>query len=249
MKPFLFVTDLDDTLLGDDFALKTLNYKLEQHRQQYQTKIVYITGRSFDSYQIIAKAKSLLTPNALITALGTEIYLHPGKAECDREWSEILSSDWHRSQILAIADTFPQLQMQPQSEQNPFKISYYLSNPIAETIIAQLKAVLAEAGFNTKIIYHAKQDLDLLPAKADYGLAVRFLGQKWQLASSRTVACGDSLSDIDLLRGEENGIIVGNAKSELLQWYKKNQRPSLYHAQEAFAGGILEGLEYFAFFP
>ena len=110
MKPFLFVTDLDDTLLGDDFALKALNVKLEQHRQQYQTKIVYTTGRSFDSYQILAKAKSLLTPDALLTSVGTEIYFHPEQAEFDREWSEILSQGWHREQILAIADKFPQLQ-------------------------------------------------------------------------------------------------------------------------------------------
>jgi len=248
MKPFLFVTDLDDTLLGDDFALKTLNEKLEQHRQTYQTKIVYVTGRSLDSYQILAQAKSLLAPNALITALGTEIYLYPEAAVCDREWSEILSLGWHRSQILAIADQFPQLQLQPQSEQNPFKISYYLSNPIAEKIIAQLKTVLAKQGFKIKLIYHAQQDLDLLPAKVDYGLAVKFLRQKWQLTSSQTVTCGDSVNDIDLFRGEENGIIVGNAKPELLQWYKHNPSPSLYHAKKAFAGGILEGLQHFAFF-
>ncbi len=249
MKPFLFVTDLDDTLLGDDSALKALNCKLEQHRQQYQTKIVYITGRSFYSYQILAKVKSLLIPDALLTSGGTEIYFHAEPAELDREWSAILSQGWHREQILAIANKFPQLQLQPKSEQNPFKISYYLSHPIAETIIAQLKTALAEKGFKLKFIYHAGQDLDLLPPKVDRGLAVRFLRSKWQLAPERTVTCGDSESDIDLFSGEENGIIVGNAKPELLQWYQRNQRQSLYFAQEAFAAGILEGLQYFAFFP
>ena len=249
MKPFLFVTDLDDTLLGDDFALKALNDKLEQHRQQYQTKIVYTTRRSFYSYQILARAKSLLTPDALLTSGGTEIYFHLEQTELDREWSEIIAQGWHREQILAIANRFPQLQLQPQSEQNPFKISYYLSHPIAETIIAQLRTALAEQGFNIKYIYHAEQDLDLLPPKLDQGLAVRFLRSKWQVTSERTVTCGDSESDIDLFSGEENGIIVGNAQPELLQWYQDNQRKSLYHAQKAFAGGILEGLQYFAFFP
>ena len=248
MKPFLFVTDLDDTLLGDDFALKTLNYKLEQHRQQYQTKIVYLTGRPFYSYKILAKAKSLLIPDAVLTSVGTEIYFFPEQAKLDREWSEILAQGWHREQILAIANKFPQLQLQPPSEQNSFKISYYLSHPIAEDIIAQLKTAIAEAGFQLKFIYHAGQDLDLLPPNVDRGLAVKFLRSKWQLATARTVTCGDSESDIDLFTGEENGIIVGNAKPELLQWYRGNKRKSLYLAQKAFAGGILEGLEYFAFF-
>lgn len=158
MKPFLFVTDLDDTLLGDDFALQKLNKQLEEHRQRYQTKIVYTTRRSFFSYQIIAQAKSLLKPDALITSLGTQMYFDPEQAKCDREWSDILAQGWHREQILAIANKFPQLQPQPQSEQNPFKISYYLSHPIAETIINQLKIFLAEAGFEIKFFYHGRRN-------------------------------------------------------------------------------------------
>ncbi|MGK7892565.1 MAG: sucrose-phosphate phosphatase [Xenococcus sp. (in: cyanobacteria)] len=247
MKPFLFVTDLDDTLLGDDFALKALNDKLEKHRRQSQTKIVYLTERPFYAYKILAKAKSLLKPDALLTSLGTEIYFYPEQAEFNREWSEILAQGWHREQILAIANSFPQLQLQPQSEQNPFKISYYLSHSQAETIITQLKTALAEKGFQIRLIYQAGQDLELLPPNLDRGLAVRFLRNKWQLEKTRTVTCGDSETDIDLFSGEENGIIVGNAKPKLLQWYQENQRQSLYLAQKAFAGGILEGLEYFAF--
>ena len=248
MKPFLFVTDLDDTLLGDDFALKKLNARLEKHRQQYQTKIVYITERPFYSYKILAKAKSLLKPDALLTSLGTEIYSYPEQTELSQEWSEILAQGWHREQILKIANSFPQLQLQPQSEQNTFKISYYLSHSQAETIITQLKSALAEKSFKIKIIYQAGQDLELLPPNLDQGLAVKFLKSKWHLETSRTVTCGDSETDIDLFSGEENGIIVGNAKPELRQWYQENQRQSLYLAQKAFAGGILEGLQYFAFF-
>ena len=40
-----------------------------------------------------------------------------------------------------------------------------------------------------------------------------------------------------------------NLGPELLQWYQENQRQSLYHAQKAFAAGILEGLQHFAFLP
>ena len=243
MKPFLFVTDLDDTLLGDDCALKALNDKLERHRQQDKTKIVYITERPFYSYQILARAKSLLTPDALLTSVGTEIYFYPEQAELDREWSKILAQGWHREKILEIADKFTQLQLQPQSEQNPFKISYYLSHPRAETIIAQLKTALVEKDFNIKFIYQAGQDLDLLPPNLNQGLAVKFLRTKWQISPSRTITCGNSASDINLFSGDENGIIVGNAKPELLQWYQENPRKSLYLAHKAFAGGILEGLK------
>jgi len=44
--PFLLITDLDNTLVGDPAILGTLNEHLEQHRQTHGTRIVYATGRS-----------------------------------------------------------------------------------------------------------------------------------------------------------------------------------------------------------
>ena len=54
MNPFLFVTDLDNTLVGDDLALSELNQHLDRHRQQYNSKIVYATGRSLYLYRLLA---------------------------------------------------------------------------------------------------------------------------------------------------------------------------------------------------
>ena len=50
MAAFLFVTDLDHTLVGDDHAMAELNYALGAHRHQHGTTIVYSTGRSLTSY-------------------------------------------------------------------------------------------------------------------------------------------------------------------------------------------------------
>lgn len=47
VTPFLFVTDLDNTLVGDDAALAQLNRQLSQHGQFYGTKIVYEPGDRF----------------------------------------------------------------------------------------------------------------------------------------------------------------------------------------------------------
>lgn len=57
MTPFLFVTDLDNTLVGDDQALAELNRQLSQHRSEYGTKIVYATGRSPILYQQLRSEK------------------------------------------------------------------------------------------------------------------------------------------------------------------------------------------------
>ncbi|HCF29166.1 MAG TPA: sucrose-phosphate phosphatase, partial [Cyanobacteria bacterium UBA11049] len=70
MTQFLFVTDLDNTLVGDDQALVELNRKLSQHRQEYGTKIVYATGRSPTLYRELQQEKQLLQPDALVAAVG-----------------------------------------------------------------------------------------------------------------------------------------------------------------------------------
>jgi hypothetical protein len=244
---FLFVTDLDNTLVGDDDALIILDRELAAHRDRFGTKIVYATGRSRYLYQVLAEEKNLLTPDALITAVGTEMYFDPNGTTYDEEWANILAQGWNREEICQIAGKYSELQLQPDSEQNPFKISYYLAEAVALQVLSYLSLDLSDRGYDIKLVYSGGQDLDLLPKNGDKGLALQFLRQKWQISPDLTVACGDSGNDIALFTGEEKGIIVGNAKSELAQWYRQNQNESLYFAQAHCAGGILEGLRHFGF--
>ena len=247
MNPFLFVTDLDNTLVGDDTALISLNQKLQEHRQKYGTKIVYATGRSFYLYQQLTTEKALLPPDALITSVGTEIYFNFQEPQFAPEWAEILSEGWNRDKIVGIADNYSALTPQPESEQNPFKVSYYLAESAAKEILPNLESDLAKQNLAIKLVYSGSKDLDILPRNGDKGLALQFLRTKWDISPEKTVACGDSGNDIALFRGEEKGIIVGNAKSELRQWYHQNQNETLYLANDHYADGILEGLKYFEF--
>ena len=247
MSPFLFVTDLDNTLVGDDAALSLLNQELAKHRQQYNSKIVYATGRSLYLYRLLAEAKSLLTPDALITSVGTEMYFDKQYEEYDAEWAKILSQGWNREQIVEIASQFSQLQSQPKSEQNPFKISYYLAESVAQETIDKLKVALSKNGFEIKLIYSAGQDLDLLPMNGDKGLAVKFLRRRWNISAEKTLVCGDSGNDISMFQGQEKGLIVSNAKPELLQWYAAHKDENVHLAESICAGGILEGLKHFSF--
>ena len=247
MSPFLFVTDLDNTLVGDDVALIELSETLANHRQKYNSKIVYATGRSLYLYRLLAEAKSLIPPDALITAVGTEMYFDRDQAQYDPEWANILAQGWNREAIVAIADRFEQLQSQPNSEQNPYKISYYLAEAVAEETIPKLKSALNKQGYGIKLIYSAGQDLDLLPKNGDKGLAVQFLRQKWDIPAEKTIVCGDSGNDISMFQGEEKGLIVSNAKPELVQWYENDGSENQYLAKSPCAGGILEGLKHFGF--
>ncbi len=246
MTPFLFVTDLDNTLVGDDQALGELNRYLSQHRQEYGTKIVYATGRSPVLYQQLQTEKNLLQPDALIAAVGTEIYLNGSDPE--PKWSQRLAQNWDRDVVVATTAHFADLVPQPDSEQRPFKVSFFLTEAIAPEVLPQLESLLQERGLDTKLIYSTGQDLDILPRHSDKGLAMQFLRSLWEIKPEQTVVCGDSGNDIALFSvGTERGIIVGNASSELLQWHKNNLVEHRYLAKAACAGGILEGLKHFGF--
>ncbi|GAB1545472.1 sucrose-phosphate phosphatase [Scytonema sp. NUACC21] len=249
---FLFVTDLDHTLVnhtvvGEDDALKELNNRLQKHRQEFGTKIVYATGRSPFLYQQLKEEKKLLEPDALVLAVGTEIYLD-GSQTPDAEWSEKLSPGWNRDQVLEVTSKFPELKLQQDSEQRPFKVSFLIEEEAARKLIPQLESELQKLGLMVKIIYSGGIDLDILPRHSDKGQAVQFLRQKWQISPEQTVVCGDSGNDIALFAaGTERGIIVGNARPELLQWHKENLLDYHYQAQNHCADGILEGLRHFGF--
>lgn len=248
MQKFLLVTDLDNTLVGDDEAMAVLTQQLSQHRAEYGTRIVYSTGRSFTSYQQLRTEKQLLEPDALVTAVGTEIYFGTDKQIPNSQWSEKLSPGWNRELAVATAAHFPDLVPQPNSEQRPFKVSYFVSQQTSKAIIPQLESLLAEQGLAFKVVYSGGKDLDILPECGDKGLAMRFLRQTWDFPPSQTVACGDSGNDIALFSvGEERGIIVGNALPELRQWYETHPADYRYFARASYAGGVLEGLRHFGF--
>ena len=247
MARFLFVTDLDNTFVGDDDALRELEQLLSKHRQEHSTKIVYATGRSPVLYQELKKERNLMEPDALVLSVGTEIYLDK-KDTPDTAWSEKLSQGWNREVVLSKTADFSELKPQPDTEQGQFKVSFFLEQSESERVLAKLKSALAESGLDVKLIYSSGIDLDIVPTNSDKGQAMQFLRQKWNFVAERTVACGDSGNDIALFAvGEERGILVGNARPELIQWHNENPADHRYLAKNVCAGGIIEGLKYFGF--
>jgi sucrose-6-phosphatase len=241
----LLITDLDNTLVGNIEALNLLNDRLIQAKQQQELLLVYSTGRSLMSYRHLCATVSLLSPDVLITAVGTEIYQGNG-AHLETQWSNHLIQGWDRTLVQEIASQFMALEPQPDEEQRPFKVSYFLKEAIAPQVRAELSEALKAQGLCCQSIYSGSKDLDILPQGADKGKAMQFVQSQYEIGDSHTVACGDSGNDIALF-GNNKGIIVGNAQPELLSWYDQNPASHRYLAQSNYAAGILEGLEHFGF--
>ncbi|WP_353931241.1 sucrose-phosphate phosphatase [Okeanomitos corallinicola TIOX110] len=258
-QTFLFITDLDHTLVGDDHSMEKLLHNLELHRNRHGTKIVYSTGRSLHLYQELEqnqkrKQAELIKPDILICAVGTEVYSygHQNQLIIDNNWSKYLSDSWDTEIVVKIAENFPKLIPQPDSEQRPFKISYFLEKNTTQ-IVSELEDSLLNSGLDIQVIYSYSDNknynnLDIVPRKANKGMAMTFVREKLEIDVARTIACGDSGNDIALFANrEEKGIIVANAKQELLEWHKANPNKNRYLAKTGFAAGIEEGLGHFGF--
>ncbi|MDW8201814.1 MAG: sucrose-phosphate phosphatase [Cyanobacteriota bacterium SKYGB_h_bin112] len=237
---FLFITDLDNTLVGNRQATDALLHKLLLIREQIY--VIYATGRSIHSASDLKTDQGLLEPDYWVTGVGSEIY-HRGQQ--DQTWAARLSIDWNRAAIADLLRAYDELLPQPAAEQNPWKISYFLKPTADPTILTRIENQLAD--FGAKLIFSSGQDVDILPRSGDKGLAITYLREHLAMPPEKTVVCGDSGNDISLFQQGTLGIIVGNARAELLDWYSRYGTPQQYVANAPYAWGILEGLQHFGF--
>lgn len=234
MSHLLLATDLDGTLIGDDGATHRLNEIVEELRETKGLKLAYVTGRSPELFNELRKEKSLLMPDALVTAVGTEIYID---GELIDEWLHV--ANWDEVQIKDMLSRYSSLRLQPATEQRKFKLSYFLEDnyQLVENIRDQLRDL------PVNVVYSMSLYLDILPEGVNKGSALQFLADKWGIDTANVYACGDSGNDIDML-ASSNAIVVGNAKDELLRWME-NHTENTYKAKGNFASGIIEGLEHY----
>ena len=238
---FLLVTDLDNTLVGDDEATQVLNQLLQSKRSQIC--LVYATGRSHASTCELIAQKQLLAPDYLIAGVGSEIY-QDGSLDLDS--AEDLSQGWDKMARSSLAQQFSQVKSPSPKEQNPWKISYSLE-PAAEngSTVQALQHKLTESGLPAQIIFSSNSDREILPQTSNKGNALTYLQKRLQIPSEATLVCGDSGNDISMFEQDVRGVIVANALSELLEWHRQCGTENHYLARSACAWGIMEGMGYF----
>jgi sucrose-6F-phosphate phosphohydrolase len=237
---FLLVTDLDNTLVGDDEATQVLNQFLQSKRSQIC--LVYATGRSHASTSELIAQKQLLAPDYLIAGVGSEIY-QDGSLDLDS--AEDISQGWDKMAIASLAHQFSQLKSQSPKEQNPWKISYSLEPAPENSSTVQALQQKTESGLPAQIIFSSNSDVDLLPQTSNKGNALTYLQKRLQIPSEATLVCGDSGNDISMFEQDVRGVIVANALSELLEWHRECGTENHYLAGSACAWGIMEGIAYF----
>ncbi len=248
MKRFILVTDLDNTLIGDNDATLNLNEHLLEIREQFY--LFYATGRSFDSvahlmgfFQLLTH-QPLLTPDYLIASVGTMIY-HRSYPELG--WQRHIDRDWDRNKIYKILQNFPGLSLQSYQEQNDWKLSFNLSTNNQQDTINQVKELLSFHHIKCNLIFSSTNNLDIIPIYANKGLGVVWLQEKLGAKNLPTLVCGDSGNDISMYEHGFYGVIVKNAQPELLDWYYRNPNDRVMQSSQEYASAILDGLHHFRF--
>jgi hypothetical protein len=85
--PFLVVSDLDGTMVGDDATTLRFKQYWETQAVLRGCRLVYSSGRTLVQYLELAQEKEglLAQPDALISAVGTRVYNYDGAGEWEED--------------------------------------------------------------------------------------------------------------------------------------------------------------------
>jgi sucrose-phosphate synthase len=233
-------SDIDGTMLGDAVSLKELNVNLKKERNKFI--LVYASGRSFAECINAINDGGLIVPDAFIACTGAEIYINDkGAYNQDTGWEKLINTaGWDAGKIREVLSVFGFLE--PQAVTGKYKISYRVPEAFIEQAENMAKKKLSAHNLNAKVIASHGIYIDVLPEKCDKGTAAEYTAQKFFIDKKEEVVAGDSGNDADMFARFENGIIVGNARAEILSVLLDTAH---YRAKSNYASGVLEGLKHY----
>lgn len=237
-----FCSDLDQSLLGNPADLPHLLKILRAHRQS--TTFAIATGRRLDTTLKALNKHRIPEPDVLITSGGTEIYYNPDLTE-DSWWMQHIDRRWTPQKIRQVLSGLPGLELQPRVEQSRFKISYFYHGEAAPPV-AEIESLLYQEDLAANVTLSFGQYLDILPIRASKGQALRYLADRWDIPLEQVLVVGGSGADEDMMRGNPLAVVLGNRHHEELSHLVDGDR--VYYAEQSYALGILEAIEYFDFF-
>lgn len=235
----LIITDLDNTLTGDQEALEEFKQLLTENQH---IGFGIATGRTLPSALKLIEDLDLPTPDLIESGVGTELHYGKGLAE-DDSWKKQIGYNWKRTEVKNLLDRVPGLFYQPDSNQSDYKVSYNY-DPDTAPKIGKIRKLLREAGLRANVILSHGMYLDVIPVRGGSGNTMRHLAYKWGFPVEHILVVGDSGNDEDMLKGRTLGVVVGNHSPELK---KLRKYPRIYFAEGSHARGILEGIQYYQF--
>ncbi|MDA0350995.1 MAG: HAD hydrolase family protein [Chloroflexi bacterium] len=234
---WLLVTDIDDTLLGDEGALAEL---LQALRDAAMPIALNSSRPTASVRRTIAAAWPPGAPpaDAVITALGTEIdYAGCGH---DDGWERRFKG-WPRTEVDRVIRA---LGFAPHAEE--FQTPYKASFAVPASAVAAVEAALDAAAIARRTIHSGDSDFDVIPPDAGKAEAMFRVSDHLAVAHDHVIVAGDSGNDLVMFEHASRGVVVGNGRTELRD---RVDRERAYLATDHYAAGILEGLRHWGLIP
>lgn len=236
------ISDLDQNLIGDSHSLPQLMQLLRDYRRCATFGIA--TGRGIDTALALMKKHQIQRPDLLITGLGTRIHYGQNLTE-DEYWSEHIDHHWSPKRIRRLLDPLSGLKRQPKTEQSRYKLSYFYDASRAPSI-DEITKLLHQHDLTANVLCSFGQFLDVIPARASKGQALRYAAQRLDIPLEQILVAGGSGADEDMMRGNTLAAVVGNRHHEELSVL--GDQEGIFFAQGRYAEGILEAINHYDFF-
>lgn len=240
----LFSPDLDGTLLGNPEASARFTHRWESLDRHRRPLLVYNTGRTVADTQNVVQTRLLPEPDFIIGSVGTE--LHDSLYNRAQDFRAQFSVGWNLEQVERIVAATPGVRRQPAEFLHAFKSSWIWPRARREQIDG-LRQRLLETGLQINVVYSCLHFLDVLPARADKGNALKWLCERLGLGLEHVLVAGDSANDSSMfLLPGVRGILLENSLPEL---FAEVAGRKMFVARTSLADGVLEGLRHFGVLP
>ncbi len=235
----LIFSDIDYTLLEDKEGLEHFTRVLQEHNGDVGFGIV--TGRSPESVTEVLAEHDLPIPEIVVSSVGSEIYYGHDLLP-DHGYAQHISYQWKPRKIKDALASLDFLELQEDENQRRFKISYYMHEDSDD--LAKVHQILSDAKLRYNLLFTHGQFLDILPHRASKGKAIKYLSYKWAIPAKQIAVAATAESDEEMLRGSFRGIVVANHEGQL---GKLEGKKWVYFSEQAYANGVLEGLQHYDF--
>jgi len=234
-------TDIDQTLLGDPDALQRFTETIRTNRKRLTFGIA--TGRRMDAALAIMKKHGLPNPDVLISSLGTHIHYGSSLTE-DSHWLDHVDHDWNRERVRRVLEELPGLELQEKRKQGRFKISWFYDPDKAPTA-DEITSLLHQQELNANVLVSFGQYLDVIPARASKGQALRYVALRLDIPLEQVLVAGGSGADEDMMRGNTLAVVVANRHHEELSALVDLER--VYFSDRPGAAGLLDAIDHYGF--
>lgn len=264
LPPTHLVTDLDGTFipLPERPENQTALQEFRDQREQGSFGLVFCTGRHFESAIAAQEEYALPSPDWIICDVGTSIY-HIGDAGFTlfKPYQDHLSQKvgaHDRSAVEKLLSGIEHLDLQCESHQGTFKISYECTTEQVDALVLTVAERLNDASLSYEV--HGSIDpfldcglIDVLPTDVSKAYAVTWIATHADFTPDRIIYAGDSGNDLTALSAGFRAILVANASPGLATKIRKRLGDTetdrlLYCAEGTATSGVLEGCRHFVLF-